>query len=208
MKRNTTYLLFLNHLRLCSSNCLPPTLVVELCLWLIYHLFCEIHENVQAASIPGSEVELRKYVLTFLLVMMVFSYLGSQEEDLIMIDASINPRRLSKGNEGSVVLKFIVKKGITINPKPSFTIELSSSEELVFPKNFFTASDLEVEILEDEGKEYLVLTKKIEIPFTVSDEAVRGMHSLEGKVKYFAFSKAENWCLKTTTLFSASFYTR
>lgn len=150
----------------------------------------------------------RKYVLTFLLVLMVFSYLGSQEEDLIKIDASINPRRLSKGNEGNVVIKFIVKEGITINPQPSFTIELSPSEELVFAKNFFTASDLEVEILEDEGKEYLVLTKQIEITFIVSDDAVRGMHSLEGKVKYFAFSKSENWCLKTTTLFSASFYTR
>ena len=183
-------------------------MVVELFLWLIYHRFCEIHENVQAASTPGSEDELRKYVLTFLLVMMVFSYLGSQEEDLIKIDASINPGRLSKGNEGSVVLKFNVKEGITINPQPSFTIELSPSEELVFGKKFFTASDFEIEIMEDEGKECLVLTKQIEIAFTVSDEAERGMHSLEGKVKYFAFSKAENWCLKTTTLFSASFYTR
>ncbi len=153
-------------------------------------------------------MKLRKYVMIFLLVLMVFSYLGSQEEDLIKIDASINPWRLSKGNEGNVVIKFIVKEGITINPQPSFTIELSPSEELVFAKNFFTASDLEVEILEDEGTEYLVLTKQIKILFTVSDEAVRGVHSLEGKVKYFAFSKSENWCLKTTTLFTASFYTR
>lgn len=151
---------------------------------------------------------MRKCVLTFLLVIMVFSYLGSQEEDLIRIDASINPRRLSKGDEGSVVLKFNVKQGITINPQPSFTIELSPSEELVFSKNFFSASDLEIEIMEDEGKEYLVLTKQIEITFAVSNEAERGMHSLEGKVKYFAFSKAGHWCLKTTTLFSASFYTR
>lgn len=139
---------------------------------------------------------------------MVFSYLGSQEEDLIKIDAMINPGRLSRGNEGKVVLKFRVKEGITINPQPSLTIELSPSEELVFSKNFFTASDLEIEILEEEGKEYLVFTKQIEISFTVSDEAEKGLHSLEGKVKYFAFSKTENWCLKTTTFFTASFYTR
>lgn len=139
---------------------------------------------------------------------MVFSYLGSQEEDLIKIDATINPGRLSRGNEGKVVLKFRVKEGITINPQPSLTIELSPSEELVFSKNFFTASDLEIEILEEEGKEYLVFTKQIEISFRVSDEAEKGLHSLEGKVKYFAFSKTENWCLKTTTLFTASFYTR
>lgn len=154
------------------------------------------------------EDDLKKSVVAVLFLFMVFSYLGSQEEDLIKIDATIYPGRLSKGNEGKVVLKFRVKEGITINPKPSLTIELSPSEELVFSKNFFTASDLEIEILEEEGTEYLVLTKQIEISFTVSDEAEKGMHSLEGKVKYFAFSKTENWCLKTTTWFNASFYTR
>lgn len=171
--------------------------------------FCEIHENVCAVSIMGCEDDLRKLaVVAVLFVFMICSYLGSQEEDLIEIDATISPRRLSKGNEGKVVLKFRVKEGITINPQPSFTIELSSSEELIFSKNFFTASDLEIEILEEEGKEYLVFPNQIEITFAVSDEAVKGMHSLEGTVKYFAFSKAENWCLKTTSLFSASFYTR
>ena len=152
--------------------------------------------------------DMRKPVAALLFIFMVFSYLGSQEEDLIKIDATINPRRLSRGSEGSVVLKFNVKEGITINPQPSFTIELSPSEELIFSKYFFSASDLEIEIQEEEGKEYLVLTKQIEIFFKVSDEAVKGMHSLEGKVKYFAFSKAENWCLKTTSLFTASFYMR
>jgi len=154
------------------------------------------------------EDDLKKSVAAVLFLFMIFSYLGSQEEDLIKIDATINPARLSKGDEGKVILKFRVKEGITINPQPSLTIELSPSEELVFSKNFFTASDLEIEIIEEEGKEYLVLNKQIEISFTVSDEAVKGMHSLEGKVKYFAYSKTDNWCLKTTSLFSASFYTR
>ena len=152
--------------------------------------------------------DLKKFGVAVLFLFMVFSYVGGQEEDLIKIDATINPGRLSKGNEGKIVLKFRVKKGITINPQPSFTIELSSSEELVFSKHFFSASDLEIQILEEDGHEYLVLTEQIEIPFTVSDEAVKGTHTLEGKIKYFAFSKTENWCLKTTTLFSASFYTR
>jgi len=151
---------------------------------------------------------LKKSVVAVLFLFIVFSYLGSQEEDLIKIDATINPGRLSRGNEGKVILKFRVKEGITIKPQPSLTIELSPSEELVFSKNFFTASDFEIEILEEEGKEYLVFTKQIEIFFSVSDEAEKGLHSLEGKVKYFAFSETENWCLKTTTLFSASFYTR
>ena len=143
-----------------------------------------------------------------LFLLLAFSYLGSQEEELIKIDATIVPIRLSKGDEGKIVLRFRVKEGITINPQPALTIELSPSEDLVFSKNFFTQSDFEIEIQEEDGKEYLVLTKQIEISFTVSDEAVKGTHSLEGKVKYFAFSKAENWCLKTTSLFTASYYTR
>ncbi len=154
------------------------------------------------------EDDLRKSVKAVFFVFLIFSFLGSQEEDLIKINATINPSRLSKGNEGNGALRFRVKEGITINPQPPLTIELSPSEELVFSKDFFTASDLEIEILEEEGREYLVFNKKIEIPFLVSDEAEKGVHSLEGKVKYFAFSKAENWCLKTTSLFTASFYTR
>lgn len=169
----------------------------------------ENQNKVQPVSILGREENLRnRVVVGALILLLVVSYLGSQEEDLIKIDASIIPGRLSKGNEGRVVLKFRVKEGIIINPQPSFMIEISPSNELVFSKNFFTASDLRIEILKEEGKEYLVLNQQIEITFTVSGESIKGTHSLKGKVKYFAYSKAENWCLKTTSLFTASFYTR
>jgi hypothetical protein len=154
------------------------------------------------------EFSLKKAGIFFLFTLAILFVLWAQEEDLIDIDASINPQRLSKGQAGKIVLKFTTEKDVTINPQPSFTIELSPSDDLVFSKNFFTASDLEIEILKEDGKEYLDLTKQIEIPFAVSEEAVRGLHTLEGKVKYFAYSKEEKWCLKTTTQFSTSFYTR
>lgn len=148
--------------------------------------------------------------LVFLgLIFFIFSLLNlAEEEDLLKADASINPRRLSRGQEGNVVIKLTIKKGIIINPQPSFIIEFDASEELVFPKNFFTASDLEIEVLEEDGEEYLDLKDPIEIPFTVSLEAKRGSHILDGKVKYFAFSKEEDWCLKSSSKFQASFYTR
>jgi hypothetical protein len=79
---------------------------------------------------------------------------------------------------------------------------------LKFPKNFFTASDLEIEIKEENGEEYLHLENPIEIPFTVSLDARRGNHSFSGRIKYFAFSEKEGWCLKSTSKYSASFYTR
>jgi hypothetical protein len=138
----------------------------------------------------------------------LFSFFFAQEEDLLKVDSSILPQRLSRGEEGKVILKISVKEAILISPHPSFTIEFNPTNELVFPKNFFTASDLGIEALEDKTGESLNLRKPIEIPFTVSLEAKRGSHILEGKVKYFASSPKEVWCLKNTTKFSVAFFTR
>jgi hypothetical protein len=130
------------------------------------------------------------------------------DDDLLKVEASLRPKSLSRGEEGKVVLHVLVQTGITINPHPAFTIEFAPSRELIFPKNFFTHSDLNMEVLEASGVQYLNLQKAIEIPFTVSLEARRGGHILEGKIKYFAFSKTEGWCLKYTARFAVPFFTR
>jgi hypothetical protein len=145
--------------------------------------------------------------LAGLCIFPIFAHLFSQE-DLLKVESSINPLRLSRGEEGKVILKISVSKGIAISPQPALTIEFSPGEELVFPKNFFTSSDLNIEVLEENGQEYLSLKKPVEIPFTVSPKAKRGIHVLEGKVKYFARSKKEGWCLKRSSKFSATYYTR
>jgi hypothetical protein len=132
----------------------------------------------------------------------------AEEEKPLKIKSTLSPARLSRAQEGKVVLELVVKKGISISPHPSFIIEFSPSEEIIFPKNFFTASDLEIETIEENGHEHLNLKKPIKIPFTVSTEAKRGRHILQGKIKYFARSTQEGWCLKMTSEFSASFYTR
>lgn len=132
----------------------------------------------------------------------------AEGNDLLKVEASVNPGRLSRGQEGKVILKVSVREGITISPQPSFRIEFNSSQELVFPKNFFTASDLEIETAEENGREYLDLEEPIEIPFTVNLEASRGYHVLKGRIKYFACHLEEGWCLKTHMKFSAPFYTR
>jgi len=146
-------------------------------------------------------------VLAGLCIFPIFAYLFSQE-DLLKVECSINPLRPARGEEGKVVLKISVEKGISISPLPSLTIEFDPGEELIFPKNFFTASDLNIEVLEENGEEYLNLKKPLVIPFTVSPKAKRGIHTLEGKVKYFARSKKEGWCLKRSFRFSATYYTR
>lgn len=130
------------------------------------------------------------------------------DEDLLRIEASLRPKSLSRGEEGKVVLKVLLKPGLFISPHPAFTIEFTASRELVFPKDFYTHSDLNMEVLEKDGQQYLNLEKPIEVPFTVSLEASRGGHILEGKIKYFVFSRKEGWCLKNTARFAIPFFTR
>lgn len=149
----------------------------------------------------------RLFIIVLLIIGMVF--LSAEEKtDVLEVDVSISPGRLSRGQEGKVIVKLDIKKGISINPQPSFIIEFQPVEELIFPKDFYTASDLEIEITKEGGREYLIFNDPIEIPFTVSLEAETGRHQLEGKIKYFACCKDEEWCLKSSTEFTTSYYTR
>ncbi len=138
----------------------------------------------------------------------IFFLIGFAEEDLIKIEASLIPKNLSKGKEGKVILKLDIQEGIIIIPQPFFIVEFDPCPELLFAKNSYTDSDLKIEILEENGEEYLNLKKPIEISFTVQPKARQGNHQLEGKIKYFACSKEEVWCLKSAAKFSAPFSIR
>lgn len=151
---------------------------------------------------------MKRLIILCFAIAVIFLFLFAEEGDFLKVDASIIPTRLSRGQEGKVVLKLKLASGVTISAQPAFIIECGPSEELIFPKNFFAASDLEIEIKEEDGKEFLMLENPIEIPFAVSINAERGNHIFEGKIKYFACSKEEEWCLKSSAKFSASFYTR
>ena len=129
-------------------------------------------------------------------------------EDLLKVESSVQPLRLARGEEGKVLLKITVKRGIALNAQASLTIEFEPMEELVFPKNFFTAADLSVPRVEIGGKEYLDLKKFVEIPLTVNPKARRGVHVLRGRIKYIATSLSENWCYKSSVKFAATFSTR
>jgi len=148
-------------------------------------------------------------IVFFLLWIVLFSLLfAAKEESPLKVEASISPKRLSRGQEGKITLKISVDKEIAISSQPSFIIEFDSCEEVIFPKNFFTASDLEIETVEENGEEYLDLGESIGILFSVSLDAKRGNHTLKGKIKYFACYKGKGWCLKSSARFSAPFYTR
>ncbi len=128
-------------------------------------------------------------------------------EDLLTIEAGIAPRRLARGQEGKIILTVRVKKGIAVSALPAFTIEVEGGQDLVFPKNFFTGSDLALAHVEVEGKDCLDLRTPIEIPFTVGPKARRGVYVLRGRVKYFAFDLDGGWCLKSSIKFSTAYST-
>lgn len=151
---------------------------------------------------------MKRSTLPLIGILISVFFLSAREDDSLKVQATINPKRLYRGQEGKVSLKLSLKEGITISPQPSFVIEFDPSDELNFPKNFFTASDLEIDTGEEDGEEFLDLEKPIEIPFSVKLEAKRGNHVLKGKIKYFARCRKEGWCLKSSTDFSVSFYTR
>jgi hypothetical protein len=150
---------------------------------------------------------LRKHILISILVLGI-SLLAVAEEDLLKIEASSSPKRLSRGQKGKIVLKLTLEEGIFISLEPSFIIEFAPCEELIIPKSLSTDSGLDIDILEENGEDHLDLREAIEIPFTVRLMAKQGSHLLEGKIKYFACSKEEGWCLKNTSKFSVTFYIR
>jgi len=150
---------------------------------------------------------MKRSILFYVLLLVLVVVLLAEDIPLLKVRAAIVPQRLARGQEGNVTLKFSIEEGMTISPQPYFRIELYPSEELVFPKDFFTASDLEMEIIEENGYDFLSLQESVSIPFMVRLEAKRGNHILRGRVKFFAFSREGGWCLKDKTEFSTTFYT-
>ena len=142
------------------------------------------------------------------LVCLVLIVFLPAQEDFLKIEASIVPRKLSRGEEGAVLLKLSLQEGIAVSPQPDFIIEFKPCAEILFPKNFYTATDLEIGTVVQEGEESLDFEKAIRIPFTVTPEAKKGSHILEGRVKYFVRSRAEGWCVKNTAKFFVTFSTR
>jgi hypothetical protein len=150
---------------------------------------------------------MKRILLVLLFIAFGQGWENADENSLLQVRASVLPRRLARGEEGRIELRFSLREGVTISPDPHFTIELNPSDELAFPKDFFTNSDLEMEIIDEEGRQFLNVSETVSIPFMVKREARRGSHRIQGRIRYFGCFLEEGWCLKDTTTFSASFYT-
>ena len=150
---------------------------------------------------------LKKTALLLMALACLAARPSADRYDLLTVTASVVPKRMQRGQEGELRLRFRIRPGITINSQPEFIIEVRPSDALSFPKAFYSASDLEMKIIEEEGRQFLDMTGVLAIPFTVKLEAQRGNHAVRGRVRYFGSAHEQGWTLKHKTTFSASFYT-
>jgi len=148
----------------------------------------------------------KKAAAGFLLLLGLAAGAGADRYDLLRVSGSVEPKRMRRGQEGVLRLRFRVEPGIRILSQPDFKIEITSSDALSFPKAFYSASDLEMTIVEEEGREYLDMSAGVGIPCTVKLEARSGNHVVRGRVKYFGCDREDGWTMKNKTRFSASFY--
>lgn len=129
----------------------------------------------------------------------------SAKDDYLNITASVIPKRIKQGEEGVLKLKITPKNGIKISSHPKFMIKLKPSDNLIFSKLFFTASELNFETKAENNTVFLNLEKENEISFKVSDSALIGKINISGEIIFTAVF-TDNWSLKTHQPFRVGFY--
>jgi hypothetical protein len=89
-------------------------------------------------------------------------------------------------------------------------IRFNPHANLIFAKNFFTASELDFLTFQEKDTEYVYYTldKEIAIPFRVSPTALFGRMRIEGEVAFSAIFLSNHWCLKTYEPFEVEIISR
>ena len=58
--------------------------------------------------------------------------LGEAHDELLRVEASVVPRRLSRGEAGKMVLRLGVEAGVTLSPPPQVFVQVEPCEEGAF----------------------------------------------------------------------------
>jgi len=133
--------------------------------------------------------------------------MGSPQEDLLKIEAVVDPEIIAQGNEGTLKIKITPLNGIRISSHPEFMIKLDENDDLILPKVFFTGSELNFQTAQINGDIFLNLEKEIAIPFRVDERALIGRQQLNGEI-IFTILSPDNWYIKTFQKFAADFQTK
>jgi len=149
-----------------------------------------------------------KKIICFLIFSIFFININnSSQEDYLKIDIQVTPKYIFQGEEGTLKIKITPKEGIKISSHPEFIIKLHDNSNFIFPKVFFTASELSFQTKQEDNVILLDLEKEIEIPFKVNDNSLIGRHKISGEVIFTAIFK-DNWSLKTYQKFITNFFSK
>lgn len=147
----------------------------------------------------------RRFLLACILIF--WGGLLPAQEDFLKIGCSVVPNQIQQGNEGLLRIKIIPRNGVRISANPEFLIRLDENESLSFAKIFFAGSELNLPTTQEGELVFLDPEKVIEIPFTLSEDALLGNLTASGEV-VFTMLFPDNWSVKTTQKFSAGFVSR
>ncbi len=148
-----------------------------------------------------------KSLFLFLCCLFLAGGSASGQDELLKIECSVTPRQILQGEEGLLKMKIVVREGVRISANPEFLIRLNENESLSFAKIFFAGSELNLPTTQDKDWVFLDPRKEIEVPFTLSEDALLGNLSVSGEV-VFTMLFPDNWSVKTTQKFSAGFVSR
>lgn len=148
-----------------------------------------------------------KSLFLFLCCLFLAGGSAPAQDELLKIECSVTPRQILQGEEGLLKMKIVVRDGVRISANPEFLIRLNENESLSFAKIFFAGSELNLPTTQDKDWVFLDPRKEIEVPFTLSEDALLGNLSVSGEV-VFTMLFPDSWSVKTTQKFSAGFVSR
>jgi hypothetical protein len=112
-----------------------------------------------------------------------------------------------QGGECLLKIKIYVRNAIKILANPEFLIRFEENENLSFSKIFFAGSELNLPTTKEKEEIFLDPQKEIEVPFKLSETALFGNLTVNGEIVFTVLFQ-DNWSIKTTQKFSASFISR
>ncbi len=148
-----------------------------------------------------------KHGFLILSCLILFFGIAYGQDEFLRIECDISPRQILQGTEGLLKIRMVVRSGIRISANPEFLIRLDENENLSFAKIFFAGSELNLPTTQEKEGVFLDPQKEIEVPFKLNESALIGNLTVNGEV-IFTMLFQDNWLVKTTQKFSASFVSR
>jgi len=148
-------------------------------------------------------MQIKVIVILFLLAVFFLPSVANQDAYLDVF-AQVSPSVIRQGQEGVLKIKIIPRASLRISANPELMIRFDNNSNLVYPKQFFTGSELNFKTVQEQDGIYLDFDREIEITFKVSEAALLGRQVISGEIVYTALFQ-DNWSIKTYQRFSTNF---